>query len=189
MLRSQVYFFCFMHSVTDHSTTRWTKSGPKTRLARQARGAILEEADSLLMVPDRGWPRYWSPSGRGSQADTLVWDRQEYVGGAGGKFSGRNAFFPSLFHMLKSHVYPSFWLKFLEQPLSLKKRERVIMERDGNWFRWIILVLGLCVWFIFSLPLFQAFPCFLAELKDILSMHATKHKNFQATHPNLIILG
>lgn len=151
----------------------------------------MEEADSLFMVPDRGGPRYWSSSGRGSQADTLVWDRQEYVGGGGGKFLGIKAFFPSLFHILKSHVYPSFWLKFLEQPLSLKKRERVIMERDGNWFRWTILVLGLCVVYFFftivsSIPLSFFFG---AELKDILSMHATKHKNFQATHPNLIVLG
>lgn len=180
MLRSQVNFLCFMHSVTDHSTTRWTKSGPKTRLARQARGAILEEADSLFMVPDRGRPRYRSPSGRGSQADTLVWDRQEYVGRGRGKFLGRKVFFLYLFHLLKSHVYPSFWLKFLEQPLSLKKRERVIMERDGNWFRWIILVLGLCVVYFFftivsSIPLVFFF---FAELKDISSMHATKHKNF-----------
>lgn len=96
-----------------------------------------------------------------------------------GEFFGQKVFFLYLFHILKSHVYPSFWLKFLEQPLSLKKRERVIMERDGNWFRWIILVLGLCVVYFFftivsSIPLVCFF--FFAELKDILSMHATKQK-------------
>lgn len=180
-----------MHSVTDHSTTRWTKSGPKTRLARQARGQSwrrltacswsLTEGDLDIGHPQEEAPKL-TPS--------FETDRNTLEGG-GGKFLGRKAFFPSLFHILKSHVYPSFWLKFLEQPLSLKKRERVIMERDGNWFRWTILVLGLCV-VSFFFTIVSSIPLsffFWAELKDILSMHATKHKNFQATHPNLIVLG
>lgn len=124
MLRSQVNFLCFMHSVTDHSTTRWTKSGPKTRLARQARGAILEEADSLFMVPDRGRPRYRSRSGRGSQADTLVWDRQEYVGGEGGIFWAES-FLPLFVSYIKEPCLSLLLIKiFGTAPFPEKKGKR-----------------------------------------------------------------
>lgn len=102
-----------------------------------------------------------------------------------GEFFGHKVFFLYLFHILKSHVYPSFWLKFLEQPLSLKKRERVIMERDGNWFRWIILVLGLCVVYFFftivsSIPLVCFFFC---RVKRYIKHACNETKTFKRPIP------